>query len=1780
MNRATAAAPAALISLLLAAAAPVRADPVTYLAPGSVWKYRQGTQEASSPDPAAWRGDGFDDSGWPSGPAPFGFGDGPYGTDLSLLDPPMRGNYTTLFLRRAFQVPDATKVRSFEARVNYDDGLVGWINGVEVLRVNVRGSPGDPVLFDGRAGGEHESGAFEVVDLPDPAGYLRSGQNVLAIQVFNSTLTSADLSIDVEILDPEGPDRTPPAVAAAVPAPGATVRTLERAEVTFTEEVTGVRARDLLVNGGAASSAAGSGRGPYVFSFPRPASGAVRFEWDSGRAIRDLAIPPNAFRGGAWTVTFDPAAPAADLVINELVASNRGGLKDEDGEASDWIEVHNRGTVPVDLAGWSVTNQRDEPGWVFPPRAIEPGAYLVVFASGKDRRPEAGNLHASFQLGAGGEYLALYGPETPRRAAAEIAPGFPEQRTDHSFGLDDAGRWSYFADPTPGAPNGAAMAFAGFARDPVASVPRGLYAEPFSVELTSDTPGAEIRFTLDGSEPGESSELYTEPIRVTGAAGSAAATLRAAAFRDGYLPSRTATFTYIFPEEVLLQPASPPGFPATWGASQAIAADYALDPLVVGDPAHAAIAADGLTSVPALSLVMDLDDLLGPRGIYSNPSLEGPVWERPASAELIDPAGGAEFQGDCGVRIQGGSSTEGWKALKLSLRLFFKEAYGQGKLEHRFFPDSPVERFDTLVLDAHLNLTWNHPDHSQRVRSQYVRDAFVSDLQNEMGSLAPHSRFVNLYLNGLYWGLYDVHERPDGAFAAAYLGGEKEEYDVLRHTGSEIVDGSLAAWNAMMAIARRGLEANAGYESLQAYLDVRDLADYMIANIYAGNDDWPRHNWYAARRRKPGAGFRFFTWDAEHVLKDVGINQTAASLGNSPAELYALLRRNAEFRLLFADRVHRHFSNGGPLHVDPEAPAWDPTHPERNRPAALYMRRIAEIDAAIAGESARWGDVRRPGLPYTRNAEWAAERDWLLTQYFPRRSAVVLEQLRLAGLYPALPAPSFNRHGGVVEPGFLLSMTAPEEAAGTIYFTLDGSDPREYGTGAVAPTARIHAGPIALNDRTHVKARFHDGAAWSALTEAIFTLDAPLQALRIAEIMYNPPGGKDLEFIEVENPGDVTLELGGAFFADGIQFFFAAGTPIAPGERLVLVSNPEAFAESYPGVAVAGGFSGNLENAGERVTLVDRRGVVIASVAYDDERSWPIAADGFGHSLVLAGGEGSPSHPSSWRASGRPGGSPGARDPEPLHGGVVVSEVLARAASPLEEDAVEILNATTRSISVAGWYLSDQREDEASLRKFRIPAGTVLPPGGRAVFHERDLDPSPGSPASFSIDEAGGAVYLAAAGPGGNLTGYITGAEFEGSDPGVSFARHATAAGVDFAAALFRTLGADASTTLEEFRSGRGAPDAPPRVGPVVLSELRYHPPDGEAEFIEIHNLSAADVALHDAAAGRGWRIDGISSLEGTGDFELGLGTHVPARGYALVVAGDPQAFRARHGVPAAVPIVGPMGGALDNGGERIRLLRPALLEGGEVAYVLADQLRYDDDAPWPSEPDGGEPTLERRRAWEYGNDPGNWEASLVAGGTPGGPNSVSPPAGANRPPVAYFAATPAAGPAPLEVRFDAGRSLDPDGSIAGFQWTFGDGGSAEGPAADHTFVEAGQYAVTLRVTDGTGAQGTVTVAVTAIGVESEPLFRPLDANADGRLDGSDPIVLLGYLFLGFPEALPCGDGSLHDPANRTLLDANADARVDIADAVHLLLHLFASGPPPAAGTECVPAPGCPDTCR
>jgi hypothetical protein len=741
-------------------------------------------------------------------------------------------------------------------------------------------------------------------------------------------------------------------------------------------------------------------------------------------------LAPSLAAVPAKSATQRPADQAVGSVfINEFVASNLGGLQDEDGDYSDWIELYNPGAAPISLVAWSISDNPDNPGkWAFPDRTLPANGYLVVFASGKNRAPPAGQLHTNFRLSAAGEYLGLFNNSTPRQMVDQFSPQFPVQYSDISYGrYNTPGVYRYFSRPTPGAINDFASAYLGVVAGANFQYPRGYYDNTgFNVALQTSTSGASIRHTRTGYAPtATSGTLYTGPVSIYDSM-----PLRAIAYKTGYRPSQVDTHSYILPPLVILQPADPSGFPLTWGwyDGQQVAADYEMDPAVVGDPRYAGTMRQDLRSLPAISIAASRVDLFDEwDGIYSNPMQTGVEWERPASVELIYPDGSTGFQVNAGLRIHGNATRRPSMTPKHSLRLHFRSEYGAAELAYPLFPDTAVDSFEVVVLRAMLEDTWLYDGHAL-----YVRDQWMRDTQLAMQQPAAHGRFVHVYLDGLYWGIYNLMERLDDHFAAAYFGGSEADYDIVVPAGPGYVAanaGDTAAWNAMLAIAEAGLASPAQYAAIQQYLDLPNLIDYMITHIYAATGgDWLQQNWTAIRQRQAGAGFQFFCWDNEGVLHSVNADLTAVGSDrpNTPAYLYYRLRDNPEFRLLFADRVQRHFFNGGALYVDPAYPQWDPLHPERNQPAARFVQRADEVDRAVVPESARWGDgALNSTATYTRDSHWVIERNWVLNTLLPQRSAVVLQQLRNAGLYPTVVAPAFSQHGGSVPAGFLLSMAAP-----------------------------------------------------------------------------------------------------------------------------------------------------------------------------------------------------------------------------------------------------------------------------------------------------------------------------------------------------------------------------------------------------------------------------------------------------------------------------------------------------------------------------------------------------------------------------------------------------------------------------------------------------------------------------------------------------------------------------------------------------------------------------------
>lgn len=619
-----------------------------------------------------------------------------------------------------------------------------------------------------------------------------------------------------------------------------------------------------------------------------------------------------------------------------------------------------------------------------------------------------------------------------------------EARLEHA--QVTTGELGYFESPTPGAVN--AQASVGLVGDLSFSPPRGHYEAPVDVVMQCATEGVTIRYTRDGSTPSPTNGVwYTGPVRITGTT-----PLRAVALRDGWRASRVATHTYVFVGDVVAQTrasALAAGFPATWSSQ---AADYGLDPRVVAAAGrdnyggkYARTLADDLRALPSLSLVMEQDDLFGPQGIYAQPENRGEAWERPVSIELLPAAGEPGFQENAGVRIQGGAFRRFDLTLKKSFRVVFREKYGATELQYPLFGSEAADHFDNVVLRANSNDAWPYAGGA----ATYVRDTFAMETALAMGMVASHARFVHLYINGLYWGLYNPVERPDAAFSATYHGGDKDTWDALNQDSAP--DGNYEAWNRLLALLGQGVTTTEAYQRLQgnnpdgtrnpAYedlLEVENLIDYLILNFYVGNTDWPHRNWWAGRDRNGTDGFRFYPWDTETALGFTGVDTDVTGASAAVAQPYAALRGNTDFRARFGDRVYRHFFNDGALAVNPASPQWNPAQPENNRPAARFAALADQLRRAVVGESARWGDQKNTG-PFTRDEHWQRECDSMLANYFPRRSGIMLDQLRRVGLYPRTDPPVMNQRGGQVAPGFQLTLTASQ---GTIYYTTNGSDPR------------------------------------------------------------------------------------------------------------------------------------------------------------------------------------------------------------------------------------------------------------------------------------------------------------------------------------------------------------------------------------------------------------------------------------------------------------------------------------------------------------------------------------------------------------------------------------------------------------------------------------------------------------------------------------------------------------------------------------------------------------------
>lgn len=627
----------------------------------------------------------------------------------------------------------------------------------------------------------------------------------------------------------------------------------------------------------------------------------------------------------------------------------------------------------------------------YPAQTMVPaGGFLVIWA---DEDTQDGPLHADFKLSAGGEHIGLFDADGATPIDTVI---FGEQTANIAYGRypDASDNWRFFPTPTPGAVNDGA--YLGQIDEVEFSHARGFYDVSFNLTMATATPGVNIYYTTDGKAPieGEAAAagavLYTAPVAV-----SSSTSVRAAAIKTGWMPTTIDTHTYIF------------------NASNAVKA------------------------MPVVCLTGDENKTFFlPDGIMAYPLLRGRDYERPVSFEIIDLQSGASLQENCGIRIHGSDHTrpsytigEDWSTCwnwwpnnnsnKLGFNLWFRNAYGNSRLKHPFFPFIGVDRFKSIVLRQGKNDPC----------TPFVKDEWVRRLFLEMGRTQLTGTFASLYLNGEYKSYYNPTARGDEEFYQEWYGSDNA-FDVITQSG--VRDGDAVAWNSLLSYADSHDLSNAGdYAYVAGKLDIPTFIDYLILQIHIANFDWPNNNWDVHRERTEDGIFRFGVWDAEGVAEtwvvenNWGINAFDSMPSYDPqglnrgpwpiCRLYRALKASPEFRQLFADHVHRHYRNGGIMTTSHLLARW--------------WEVFAEISSV---------------LPETQNHPVRFVPD----EFLPRRESLMLAAFESNGLFNlSLEAPSFNingvyRHGGYISSSDALTMTHPN-SGGTIYYTTNGTDPRQ-----------------------------------------------------------------------------------------------------------------------------------------------------------------------------------------------------------------------------------------------------------------------------------------------------------------------------------------------------------------------------------------------------------------------------------------------------------------------------------------------------------------------------------------------------------------------------------------------------------------------------------------------------------------------------------------------------------------------------------------------------------------
>lgn len=588
----------------------------------------------------------------------------------------------------------------------------------------------------------------------------------------------------------------------------------------------------------------------------------------------------------SFCLIFFTSALNASIVINEIVASNEESLLDDQGNTSDWIELYNSSSAPINLKNWYLSDKMNTPlKWQFPEVTIEGRAWLIVFASGEAiANSEA--LHTNFKLSADGEAVILSDSE------GNLVDHFTfnDLKEDQSVGrlADGAEDWGLFLSSTPGFSNlegileetsSAALDF---------SHPGGLYNQPVQLKIETAEPDLEIYYTLDGTIPTLNSEVFNNSISLETAV-SNSSDIHLIPTSDVWQVPAGKVKQY----HVVRARAFKNGIPV----SNTISATYMIEP----EPAY---------SLPVVSIICEEAGLFSTKdGIYikgqqDNYSQRGIDWERPIHLEYFEKDGNLGIQQNLGLRISGNSSR---RYPQKSLKLYARSKYGKSHLDFPFFGTDYDDSFKRLSLRS-FNADWGNAGITDDLAHEIIKW--------EIDAEYAQRKFVIVFLNGVYWGIHSLRETHDDDFLSRKYDIPKDNLNIGRATkySTDAENGTLDNYFEMVDYAQNNdLRETAHYQHILEQIDLQNLQEIFIAQIFFGNNDWPHRNNQFWQSTEPLSPWRWMFFDLDSAFKTVYSDNLALLFqeyfdrANFPEpedfQLILALMKNREFAESFRNKM-------------------------------------------------------------------------------------------------------------------------------------------------------------------------------------------------------------------------------------------------------------------------------------------------------------------------------------------------------------------------------------------------------------------------------------------------------------------------------------------------------------------------------------------------------------------------------------------------------------------------------------------------------------------------------------------------------------------------------------------------------------------------------------------------------------------------------------------------------------------------------------------------------------